>query len=170
MFCLLLFFFCLCGRREIRTTISLQLASFWIVNVSFQLFVFSKGSKIFLSIGALEKPECTKKNITLVFIHRAFSLLLVAPGWYQPAHGPSGFFSISQRWRFDIPTQPVSRHYIFLHILRSFRLWVALFNILNRRKHFSAVSGRQEKSSNLVVVTNAFFCLQGENKDFFLLL
>lgn len=141
------FFFCLCGRREIKTTTSLQLAPFWIVNLPFQLFVFNKRIKTFLNIGTLEKPDCTNKNMTLVFIQRAFSLLLVSAGWYHPAHGPSAFFSISQRWRFDIPTQPVSRHHIFLHVLLSFMLWLALFNILNRRKHFSTVPGRQHFST-----------------------
>lgn len=134
----LLLFFCLCGRRQIRTTISLQLAPFWLVNLPFKLFVFNKGMKTFINTGALEKPDCTKENVALVLMHRAVSLLVVAAGWYQPAHRPSGFFSISQRW-FDIPTQPVSRHYIFLHILLSFMLWFTLFNILNRRKHFSNV-------------------------------
>lgn len=53
-------------------------------------------------------------------------------------------------------------------MLCSSQLSFPLFHILNRRKYFSTILGRQQKGNNSVVVTMVFFCLQEENDGFFL--
>lgn len=107
--------------------------------------------------------------MTVILIHTAVALLVTAAGQYQSAHGSSRCFSTSQRPGFKAAHTVEGRYCIFLHMLCSSQLSFPLFHILNRRKHFSTILGRQQKGNNSVVVTMAFFCLQEENDGFFFL-